>query len=134
MSEVIERLAVCKCDEMLDLARMIRTRARCVTCGLWIVPLEINPDEPPFEIVFGVADDNVPIETVAANLCRLADILSRPCLVIWKEREVKAKPGDAPEYVATRFKRIANQPCRHSHLDMDGICRSCGADCRGIHR
>lgn len=23
-------------------------------------------------------------------------------------------------------------PCVHEHLDFDGICRACGADCRGI--
>lgn len=24
-------------------------------------------------------------------------------------------------------------PCRHEHLDMDGICHRCGTDCRGAH-
>jgi hypothetical protein len=23
--------------------------------------------------------------------------------------------------------------CPHEHLDMDGICKTCGEDCRGIH-
>lgn len=26
-----------------------------------------------------------------------------------------------------------NRPCRHERLDEDGICRSCGEDCRGAH-
>ena len=25
------------------------------------------------------------------------------------------------------------EPCRHEHLNMEGICHGCGADCRGAH-
>lgn len=37
-----------------------------------------------------------------------------------------------------RFKDAENlwpspPPCQHEHLDMDGICHACGADCRGAH-
>lgn len=27
---------------------------------------------------------------------------------------------------------LSPSPCKHEHLNMDGICHACGADCRGI--
>jgi len=37
--------------------------------------------------------------------------------------------GMAGEFAPSLFRCFE---CKHQHLDMDGICHTCGKDCRGI--
>ncbi len=38
--------------------------------------------------------------------------------------------AEALEEMAAFKRRGWEWPCRHPHLDMDGICHRCGKDCR----
>lgn len=39
---------------------------------------------------------------------------------------------DAPVTLIEDVLNVARPPCRHERLNEDGICRACGADCRGF--
>lgn len=49
-------------------------------------------------------------------------------------RELKLSAEDR-QYIADReyfLRKLLNPSCQHDRLDEDGICRNCGADCRGM--
>jgi hypothetical protein len=62
-------------------------------------------------------DDSPIVTLVGSAAIRVGDLR--------KARQALAQPA-APEAGK------AKTPCNHEHLDMDGICHTCGADKRGI--
>jgi hypothetical protein len=41
--------------------------------------------------------------------------------------------GDASEALAKHKRNDCPFRCKHERLNEEGVCRSCGEDCRGIH-